>query len=1128
MCAVTDANPAQLLARVGATGDLDALGRLFDETAPGLLRLALRVTGDPAEAEDVLQETFLAVLRGAATYDSTRPAGAWLARVLSNVAARRRRRRVPARLEAASEAVLHSPPEPTPSGEAWRATRAAIEALPQRERVAMLLRYEQRLETARVAEILGVRESSVRSLLARGTARLRRRLGPAAPAFFAAPGRSMSDILGRVRESVLQGASATVAGGVAVSAVPVSVAVLGGLAVKKTAIAAVALLALVGGGGVWWALAPKDVPESDGSATASSAERGPPSQPEPATGETRLAAAPPRATPARPAEAAPGVPRYGGRLVDEEGRPVTEAEIEILEGWEKVDGKVRSFDAATLPRRKPAADGRFDLGLQEGQGQVTVRLHTPGRVPRWGGADQMIFPDRGEDIVLVRVAPLSIRVLEGESERGVRGALVSAFGALHRSADELRSAKPKTEARTDEQGRAVVGVVPGLGVLVVRASGFAPRILADLDVPSAGHAVTVRLPRGARIEGRLVDGEGRAMPGFQVEAKGFPLFDQALTTDADGRFTVKDAPSASDPPEPVLNYRLALWVQKPGIPSARWFRVDPPAAGETKSLTFVWHEARALQGRVRTASGAPVATLSVKALGAGRGNEVEGVAPDAQTDAEGRFRFARIPPGAVVLRAAGAPETRLDVPARGDVPEVEIVVPDPRGQERLIVVVRRTDGEPLAGASVRFLARGAGRPEGKAQTTDANGETRLEGDRLRDGSVVVTATGWAPHVHPVGEEAAPEGRVDVRLPAGLVRGRVVRLDGTAVRTGVWATSIVPVPHRSHPAWVGGDQPHKLLETDAEGGFVVQGVGEHEIRLSTPWEWKLAGGPVRARAGDVVTLKVGTEDEMRDLYVEAEVRGEDGLPLRGWHLQLVLVPPGAPSTAMLPFHAQMSQIDGTENVYRSFYPVPAGTYDIVIPQRFGWKEARAIGVRVALGVPRKRQVMRLDRGESIRGRVTEADGTPAAGLTVEAAGQTAGVREDGTYELRGLDAGSTEVRVTGAFAETALRRVSVGGGEATSVDFTVTSGGSIDLAPKGSSGLRSRVRAVALPLRGGASVVLDVDARSYGALLDRYEPLRFARLAPGRWQVEVEWDSRNVLSKEVDVGVRRTTTLEFEP
>ena len=56
-----------LIARIGASGDLDALGHLFDLSAPGLLRLALRVTGDAVEADDVLQETFLAVLKGAHT-----------------------------------------------------------------------------------------------------------------------------------------------------------------------------------------------------------------------------------------------------------------------------------------------------------------------------------------------------------------------------------------------------------------------------------------------------------------------------------------------------------------------------------------------------------------------------------------------------------------------------------------------------------------------------------------------------------------------------------------------------------------------------------------------------------------------------------------------------------------------------------------------------------------------------------------------------------------------------------------------------------------------------------------------------------------------------------------------------
>ena len=81
----------ELLRRYRETRDPEDLGRLFDAVAPGLFRIARSVVGDAAAAEDVLQETFLAVIEGVETFDPARPAGPWLNGVLKRQAARARR-----------------------------------------------------------------------------------------------------------------------------------------------------------------------------------------------------------------------------------------------------------------------------------------------------------------------------------------------------------------------------------------------------------------------------------------------------------------------------------------------------------------------------------------------------------------------------------------------------------------------------------------------------------------------------------------------------------------------------------------------------------------------------------------------------------------------------------------------------------------------------------------------------------------------------------------------------------------------------------------------------------------------------------------------------------------------------
>ena len=55
------------------TANSDVLGEVFDRTAPRLLRTALHLTRDAAQAEDVLQATFLTAIEKAYSWDSSRP-----------------------------------------------------------------------------------------------------------------------------------------------------------------------------------------------------------------------------------------------------------------------------------------------------------------------------------------------------------------------------------------------------------------------------------------------------------------------------------------------------------------------------------------------------------------------------------------------------------------------------------------------------------------------------------------------------------------------------------------------------------------------------------------------------------------------------------------------------------------------------------------------------------------------------------------------------------------------------------------------------------------------------------------------------------------------------------------------
>ncbi|MFJ9676717.1 RNA polymerase sigma factor [Streptomyces sp. NPDC101194] len=162
-------------------GDRDALGELYDEHAQVLYRYALRVTGDWAEAEDVVSSTFLAAWR---SREKLRPDGdglrPWLLGIATNIMRRNARARrcreialarVPERgsiPDFADDLVTH-----LADTEQLRAAHAALARLRRRDREVFTLVVWAGLDYAAAAEALGVPVGTVRSRLSRARTRLR-------------------------------------------------------------------------------------------------------------------------------------------------------------------------------------------------------------------------------------------------------------------------------------------------------------------------------------------------------------------------------------------------------------------------------------------------------------------------------------------------------------------------------------------------------------------------------------------------------------------------------------------------------------------------------------------------------------------------------------------------------------------------------------------------------------------------------------------------------------------------------------------------------------------------------------------------------------------------------------------
>lgn len=164
-----------LVARVGR-GDPAAVRALMARKLPRLMSLAQRMLNDSAEAEDVVQETFLRAWKqapawrpGAARFDT------WMHRVALNLCYDRLRRR--------REVVMDDPPDQADEGPApdrgleaqdvGRQVGAAMQALPERQREAITLCHYQEMTNIEAAAVMGLSVDALESLLARGRRGLR-------------------------------------------------------------------------------------------------------------------------------------------------------------------------------------------------------------------------------------------------------------------------------------------------------------------------------------------------------------------------------------------------------------------------------------------------------------------------------------------------------------------------------------------------------------------------------------------------------------------------------------------------------------------------------------------------------------------------------------------------------------------------------------------------------------------------------------------------------------------------------------------------------------------------------------------------------------------------------------------
>ncbi len=560
---------------------------------------------DPEQAEDVVQETWIAAMR--------QPAGrvhsmrAWLARVVRNRSANERRaaRRRAQREQAAARAeAVPSADEIVAREQARHAVVEALLRLPEPYRGTLLLRFYEDLQPAEIAERLGLPGATVRSRLARGLAQLREQLDRCYGGDRRAWGLLLLP-LARPERAVA---------GTLVTKLGVLTGVL--LTMKTLLAVAVALVALA----AFWLLdeEPQTVP-FDPQVAAETQAAAPSGAAAPADGigrapiETTQRVEAPRA-----ANAPAAVAGLRGRLLLPDGAPAAGTPVEVV-GLDALGFllDMPALGAQTLEQHatESGPDGRFEFRELLPRGRFALRAGHGGDF----GAMQWIAATPGPDQVT------DVGDVQLTARGGIRGQIVDADGVPVAGAAIMAgdiptfalAALPLERLEPDHGGLLMVPAPSPeelAGDTAYRArvrSYLAGKLFMETVEPGPEYVVLpARVPRGRR---ELLDW--------------LPL--ARATSDAEGRFELRGL-------VPGITTLIARQDgSKPGVQSG--LRV---AAGSMRDVgTVRLDAAESLEGRVVDAGGAPVVGARVRLASVPRLG-LRGVAvceAELRTDADGRF-----------------------------------------------------------------------------------------------------------------------------------------------------------------------------------------------------------------------------------------------------------------------------------------------------------------------------------------------------------------------------------------------------------------------------------------------------------------------------------------------------------
>jgi RNA polymerase sigma-70 factor (ECF subfamily) len=176
--------------RAVLSGEKDAYGALVVRHSQTLFRVAYRITGNEADADDVVQEAFLSGYRKLESFQSKSSFGTWIYRIAVNCALDKvngRKKyteiRVAEHYDPGEEQIQIADDAAGPerlalSGEIGALEMLALRSLTATERTAFVLRHMEGCTSAEIASVLGIDSNGAKQAVYRAVQKLRRRLAP--------------------------------------------------------------------------------------------------------------------------------------------------------------------------------------------------------------------------------------------------------------------------------------------------------------------------------------------------------------------------------------------------------------------------------------------------------------------------------------------------------------------------------------------------------------------------------------------------------------------------------------------------------------------------------------------------------------------------------------------------------------------------------------------------------------------------------------------------------------------------------------------------------------------------------------------------------------------------------------